>query len=253
MIYYGHELYHHGIAGQKWGVKNGPPYPLKSSDHSSAEKKNSGGWRSSVKATVKNKVTSAIKNSGKGNVSSKSTGVKSVSKLGSSSDKVPALPSKSATSVKANKYRNSDGTLTDKGKERYERDQRENAAKKKENRIDVSEPDPDRWETEDLQRTKNVVDTSNKIVKQTETAVDNIDVDTERMDLSDMSDAQLREAINRENLELQYNKLFNTENETAVKKGKEITLQVLEVAGSILGVTSSAIGLALAIKQLRGG
>ena len=22
------ELYHHGIEGQKWGVKNGPPYPL---------------------------------------------------------------------------------------------------------------------------------------------------------------------------------------------------------------------------------
>ena len=23
------ELYHHGVKGQKWGVKNGPPYPLK--------------------------------------------------------------------------------------------------------------------------------------------------------------------------------------------------------------------------------
>lgn len=23
------ELYHHGIKGQKWGKKNGPPYPLK--------------------------------------------------------------------------------------------------------------------------------------------------------------------------------------------------------------------------------
>ena len=22
------ELYHHGIKGQKWGVQNGPPYPL---------------------------------------------------------------------------------------------------------------------------------------------------------------------------------------------------------------------------------
>lgn len=25
------ELYHHGIKGQKWGVQNGPPYPLDSS------------------------------------------------------------------------------------------------------------------------------------------------------------------------------------------------------------------------------
>lgn len=22
------ELYHHGVEGQKWGVKNGPPYPI---------------------------------------------------------------------------------------------------------------------------------------------------------------------------------------------------------------------------------
>lgn len=25
------ELYHHGVQGQKWGVKHGPPYPLDSS------------------------------------------------------------------------------------------------------------------------------------------------------------------------------------------------------------------------------
>lgn len=29
------ELMHHGIKGQKWGVKNGPPYPLKSDSNSS--------------------------------------------------------------------------------------------------------------------------------------------------------------------------------------------------------------------------
>ena len=27
-LYYSDELYHHGIEGQKWGVRNGPPYPL---------------------------------------------------------------------------------------------------------------------------------------------------------------------------------------------------------------------------------
>lgn len=26
------ELYHHGVKGQKWGVRNGPPYPLDRSD-----------------------------------------------------------------------------------------------------------------------------------------------------------------------------------------------------------------------------
>ncbi len=31
-------LIHHGIKGQKWGVRNGPPYPLADNAHSSSEK-----------------------------------------------------------------------------------------------------------------------------------------------------------------------------------------------------------------------
>ena len=42
-------LYHHGIKGQRWGVKNGPPYPLSASDHSVSEKK--AGWRNSLRYT----------------------------------------------------------------------------------------------------------------------------------------------------------------------------------------------------------
>lgn len=33
------ELYHHGILGQRWGKKNGPPYPLDEKKHSTKEKK----------------------------------------------------------------------------------------------------------------------------------------------------------------------------------------------------------------------
>lgn len=32
------ELYHHGIKGQKWGDRNGPPYPLGASDYSKRER-----------------------------------------------------------------------------------------------------------------------------------------------------------------------------------------------------------------------
>lgn len=40
-------LAHHGILGQKWGKKNGPPYPLDAGGHSASEKK--AGWRKSLK------------------------------------------------------------------------------------------------------------------------------------------------------------------------------------------------------------
>ena len=32
MEYWKQELYHHGIKGQQWGQRNGPPYPLSSSN-----------------------------------------------------------------------------------------------------------------------------------------------------------------------------------------------------------------------------
>ena len=40
------ELYHHGIKGQRWGKRNGPPYPLSEDDHSLSEKK--AGWKKSL-------------------------------------------------------------------------------------------------------------------------------------------------------------------------------------------------------------
>ena len=55
-------IYHHGILGQRWGKKNGPPYPLGASDHSASEKK--AGWTKSLnKKTSKQKESESKKRS----------------------------------------------------------------------------------------------------------------------------------------------------------------------------------------------
>lgn len=51
------ELYHHGIKGQKWGVTNGPPYPLDASDHNASEKR--AGWRSSLNSSSRKNLSIA--------------------------------------------------------------------------------------------------------------------------------------------------------------------------------------------------
>ncbi len=152
------------------------------------------------------------------------------------------------------RYQNKDGSLTAAGQKRYDRDRRENAAKKKENRIDVSEPDPKRWAKEDLLRTKWTVDESSMLVKQFKSLENNSSPKSSkhRMDLTKMTDQELRQKIQREQLERQYNDLFGKEEQAKISKGRQFTRDTLDVAGSVLTVGSSALGIALAIKELKG-
>ena len=152
------------------------------------------------------------------------------------------------------RYQNDDGTLTNAGKKRYDRDVRENKAKKKENRIDVSNPDPKRWVKEDLQRTKRTVDSSSELLKK----VSEIERSSapkatkKRMDLSKMTDQELRQAISREQLERQYNDMFGKTESVKISKGREFVKNTIETAGTVLALGSSALGIALAIKELKG-
>ena len=70
-----------------------------------------------------------------------------------------------------------------------------------------------------------------------------------REDLSQLSDAELKAKITRMNLEQQYNNL----NSNQVSKGQAYARSTLEIAGSVLAIGSSAVGIALAVKQLKGG
>lgn len=152
------------------------------------------------------------------------------------------------------RYQNKDGSLTPAGRNRYDRDIRENNAKKKDNRITIDGPDAKRWAKEDVGRAKKVVDSSSDMVREFK----NLENRTrpspkkQKMDLSQMSDQQLRDRINRANLEKQYNDLFAQDSAPKISKGRQYASAILDGAGTVLTIGSSALAIALAIKELRG-
>ena len=146
------------------------------------------------------------------------------------------------------RYQNTDGSLTDAGKKRYDRDVRENNAKKKDNRIEIPESgDPNRWVREDISRSKKAVDETASLVKQGKALNDAIGVKRVKMDLSKMSDQELRNQINRATLEQQYTNMFAPQK---ISKGRIVAGKILNGAGTALAIGSSALGIALAIKEL---
>lgn len=161
------------------------------------------------------------------------------------------------------RYQNKDGSLTDAGKKRYARDAREKEydkydnetgkyykESKKNGRSDLM-VDADRYVKEDIARTKRLSEETGNLTRNLKNANDASirNRPKKTMDLSNMSDKEMRDQINRKLLERQYNEMFAPQQST---KGREYASKILESAGSALAVTSSALGIALAIKELRG-
>lgn len=150
------------------------------------------------------------------------------------------------------RYQNKDGTLTALGKKRMYRDMYDNEGKdpkeKKKYVADVS-----RWVGEDIERSKRLADESTNLARNSKSLSDSIGRAADKkkaMDLSNMTDKEMREQINRALLERQYSDLFAES--TKVSRGTEYVSKTLDVAGNALAVTASALGIALAIKQLKG-
>ena len=105
--------------------------------------------------------------------------------------------------------------------------------------------------TSKTETAKKAVDAISSIVNQAKSVNQKSLPTAKKLDLSEMTDQQLRERINRTNLERQYNDMFASSPE--VSRGRQYISNVLDVAGPVLGVGSSALAIALAIKELRGG
>ena len=148
------------------------------------------------------------------------------------------------------RYQNKDGSLTNAGKKRYDRDVRENNAKKKDNRINIDGPDPHRWVKEDIGRSKRVVDSSNDMIRELKKVDGSLRSSSKKKpDVSRLTDQQLRDRINRMNLERQYIDMTSPQQ---VSKGRKYVTSFLETAGTAITITSSVLGIALAVKELKG-
>lgn len=152
------------------------------------------------------------------------------------------------------RYQNEDGSLTPAGAKRLEIDRVKNNRKKNKDRYTESGlNDPDRWAREDLEKAKKVGDISLQLTRELQNFEQNTRKKTtnQRIDLSNMTDKELRDRINRELTERQYNDLFNTVKSSDISAGRKAVTQILTAASGVLAAGSSALSIALAIKQLK--
>lgn len=160
------------------------------------------------------------------------------------------------------RYQNKDGTMTNAGKKRYAREAKEQgykdydestgtySKKTKKGRQEL-EFDANTYAKKDYQRAKNLSDNTAQATRSLREINNKAlrNKPKEKMDLSEMTDKEMRDRINRAIIERQYNDMFAPQK---TSKGREFANKFLEYAPEVLAVTSSALGIALSIKELRG-
>lgn len=107
----------------------------------------------------------------------------------------------------------------------------------------------------DLQKTKKKVDAANTIVNETRninnTASKKAQKKAQKQKLAEvksMSDKELRERVNRLNMEQQYIRMSSEQ----MNAGRANVNSVLNNVGTVITVTNSALAIALAIQKLKG-
>jgi hypothetical protein len=105
---------------------------------------------------------------------------------------------------------------------------------------------------EDWQNLKGVTRETANLSSAVSKGIRAIPINKPRMDLSKLSNKELQDRINRENLEKQYDSMFNSDRARA-ERGRDTVAAIIEGIGTIATVGTAAIGLATAIKKFRAG
>lgn len=152
------------------------------------------------------------------------------------------------------RFQNEDGTRTAAGKKREKAARAEDLSDEeltkrvKRMNLEQNYRKMSKGQGSKLERTKKAIDASSNLVNEVRKSAKQ-ETRYKKMDLSNMTDQELRDRINRANLEQQYQRLFAEPEVTS--KGQRYLESILDGAGTALAITGSALGVALAIKELR--
>ena len=219
------EIYHHGVLGQKWGKKNGPPYPLGASDHSASERK--AGWRKSIKDSSGNR-KQKIKKGAKiaaataataATVASTAAGVKSAKDAAKTRERVNKISGKSS-----------------------EKTDHSNSAFK---------PGKDGKPS----RVEKIARSSNETVNEFKKVANNKQNQKVKKasydEVHKMSDAELNKKIDRMAREKRYRDLKYEQD--LISQGSSKTAEILDVVGTATVLASSAATIATAVYAIKKG
>lgn len=161
------------------------------------------------------------------------------------------------------RYRNEDGTLTEEGKKRYayykDNNVKKYIRKKNENDEDYNA----RMKRNEYQYVREQANNDNQLVSQgagqvqqvtrsSSNIVDDIamlrKLSKKSTDLSNKTDQELREEVNRMNLERQYRDLTEK-----APKGEAYAKAILNTVGDLVGVAGGIAGIVVLINQIKQG
>lgn len=137
------------------------------------------------------------------------------------------------------RYQNEDGTLTEIGRRRLNSDK--SNLRKAHSKIYESVAEDNRNLSSALNSGSNIAGIGSRMASRSEAK--RLAKAASKIDVSSMSDAELRNRINRMNMERQYKQLKAEE----VSKGRGRVSDMLNVAGDILAIGASAASIAVAV------
>ena len=145
------------------------------------------------------------------------------------------------------RFQNKDGTLTPAGKQKY--GSKENFEKQYHEERKVKTASAKKVSDKGVEAAKAAREVEGERTKKRQAKADKALEKAARERARKMSDQELREAVNRLNLEENYTRMM--QNRERISVGESAVAKVLNVTLTAMTVTSTALGIATAIQELK--